>query len=59
MLGCRFSEENRISVIGRYLVKWSLKDCWVIYRNPEGTPEKNDEYLGAPGYGIYPFSQIE
>jgi hypothetical protein len=37
----------------------SLKDCWVIYRNPEGTPKKNDEYLGAPGYGIYPFSQVE
>jgi len=37
----------------------SLKDCWVVYRNPEGTPEKNDEYLGAPGYGLYPFSQIE
>jgi tetratricopeptide (TPR) repeat protein len=37
----------------------SLRDCWVIYRNPEGTPEKNDEYLGAPGYGIYPFSQVK
>ena len=37
----------------------SLKDCWVIYRNPEGTPEKNDEYLGAPGYGIYPFSVVQ
>ncbi len=37
----------------------SLKDCWVVYRNPEGTPEKNDEYLGAPGYGIYPFSRVE
>jgi tetratricopeptide (TPR) repeat protein len=37
----------------------SLRDCWVIYRNPEGTPEMNDEYLGAPGYGIYPFSQVE
>ena len=36
-----------------------LRDCWVIYRNPEGTPEKNDEYLAAPGYGIYPFSQVE
>jgi len=35
-----------------------LRDCWVVYRNPEGTPEKNDEYIGAPGYGIYPFSQI-
>jgi amidase len=31
----------------------------IVYRNPEGTPEKNDEYLGAPSYGIYPFSQIE
>ena len=37
----------------------SLKDCWVVYRNSEGTPENNDEYLGAPGYGIYRFSQIE
>ena len=37
----------------------SLKDCWVVYRNPEGTPEKNDEYLGAPGYGIYPFSPVD
>ncbi len=36
-----------------------LKDCWVVYRNQEGTPENNDEYLGAPGYGIYPFSQVE
>jgi tetratricopeptide (TPR) repeat protein len=36
-----------------------LKDCWVVYRNPEGTPEKNDEYLGAPGYGIYPFSPVD
>ena len=37
----------------------SLKDFWVVYRNPEGTPEKNDEYLGAPGYGIYPLSPVE
>jgi tetratricopeptide (TPR) repeat protein len=37
----------------------SLTDCWVIYRNPEGTPENNDEYLGAPGYGIYPFSVVQ
>ena len=37
----------------------SLKDCWVVYRNPEGTPEKSDEYLGAPGYGIYPFSVVD
>ncbi len=37
----------------------SLKDCWVVYRNPEGTPEKNDEFLGVPGYGVYPFSPVE
>ena len=36
-----------------------LKDCWPVYRNPEGTAEKNDEYLGAPGYGVYPFSPVE
>ncbi len=37
----------------------SLRDCWVVYRNPEGTPENKDEYLGVPGYGIYPFSPVE
>ena len=37
----------------------SLKDCWVVYRNPEGTPENNDEYIGSPGYGLYPFSLVE
>ena len=37
----------------------NLRDCWVVYRNPEGTPGKNDEYLGAPGYGIYPFSLVQ
>jgi hypothetical protein len=36
-----------------------LKDCWIVYRNPEGTHEKKDEYLGAPGYGTYPFSPVE
>ena len=37
----------------------SLNDCWVVYRNPEGTSKNTDEYLGAPGYGIYPFSMEE
>ena len=37
----------------------NLRDCWVVYRNPEWTPENSDEYLGAPGYGIYPFSRVE
>ena len=37
----------------------SLRDCWVIYRNPEGTPQNHDEFIGAPSYGIYPFSLAE
>ena len=37
----------------------NLRDCWVIYRNPEVTPDNNDEFLGAPGYGIYPFSIVD
>ncbi len=37
----------------------NLRDCWVVYRNPEGAPKNNDQYLGAPGYGIYPFSLAE
>lgn len=36
-----------------------LKDCWPIYRNPEGAHQKNDEYLGVPGYKIYPFSPVD
>jgi adenylate cyclase len=36
-----------------------LKDCWPVFHNPEGTPEKNDEYLGVPDYGIFPFSQVQ
>ena len=36
-----------------------LKDCWVVYRNPEGSAENRDEYLGAPGYGLYPFSPVQ
>ena len=35
-----------------------LRDCWPVFRNPEGRPEKNDEYLGVSDYGIYPFSQV-
>jgi hypothetical protein len=37
----------------------SLQDCWVIYRNPEENLDRNDEFLGAPVYGIYPFSMVE
>lgn len=36
-----------------------LKDCWPVYRNPDGTHERTDEYLGVPGYSIYPFSPVD
>jgi len=36
-----------------------LKDCWPVYRNPEGTLKKNDKFLGVPDYGIYPFSPVK
>ena len=37
----------------------NLKDCWVVYRNPEGTPDNNDEYLGVPCYVVFPFSLVK
>lgn len=36
-----------------------LKDCWTIYHNPDGKISNNNEFLGVPDYGIYPFSQIK
>ena len=36
-----------------------LRDCWPVYRNPGGSRQKNDEYLGVPGYEIYPFSLVD
>lgn len=36
-----------------------LKDCFPIYRNPEGMPEKKDEYIGVAVYGFVPFSVID
>ena len=36
-----------------------LKDCTFFYRNPEGTPDSKDEYLGVSIYGIIPFSIVE
>jgi adenylate cyclase len=35
-----------------------LKECCRVYRNPEGTPEKKNEYLWVAGYDIYPFSPV-
>jgi tetratricopeptide (TPR) repeat protein len=33
-----------------------LEDCFPIYNNPEGMPEKKDEYIGVAIYGFVPFS---
>jgi tetratricopeptide (TPR) repeat protein len=36
-----------------------LEDCFPIYDNPEGTPEKMDEYIGVAVYGFVPFSVVD
>lgn len=36
-----------------------LEDCFPIYNNPEGTPEKKDEYIGVAVYGFVPFSVVD
>jgi tetratricopeptide (TPR) repeat protein len=36
-----------------------LEDCFPIYDNPEGTPEKKDEYIGVAVYGFVPFSVVD
>ena len=33
-----------------------MKDCMPIFKNSEPRPEKNEEYITVPVYGIYPFS---
>ena len=35
-----------------------LEDCFPIYDNPEGTPEKKDQYIGVTVYGFVPFSPV-
>ena len=35
-----------------------LVDCFPIYVNPEGMPEKKDEYIGVAVYGFVPFSIV-
>ncbi len=36
-----------------------LEDCFPIYDNPEGMPEKKDEYIGVAYYGFVPFSLVD
>ena len=36
-----------------------LEDCFPIYNNPEGMPEKKDEYIGVAVYGFVPFSIVD
>jgi hypothetical protein len=33
--------------------------CMTVFRNPEGTPEKKDEYLAISDFKIMPFSLVE
>jgi len=36
-----------------------LEDCFPIYNNPEGMPEKKNEYIGMDVYGFVPFSIVD
>jgi adenylate cyclase len=33
-----------------------IKDCMPIFKNPEPRPEKEEEYIATPVYGVSPFS---
>ncbi len=33
-----------------------LRDCAPVFRNPEGSSENKDEYIGISAYGFVPFS---
>jgi hypothetical protein len=30
-----------------------------IFRNPEGTPEMKNEYIGVSDFGFHPFSPVD
>ena len=33
-----------------------IKDCMPVFKNPEPRPEKEEEYIATPVYGVSPFS---
>lgn len=35
------------------------RDCAPVFRNPEGTSENKDEYIGISAYGFVPFSLVD
>ena len=35
------------------------EDCTPVFKNPEGTKEKKDEYIGIAAYGFVPFSVVD
>ena len=35
------------------------RDCFPVFKNPEGTPEKKDEYIGTASYGPVTFSPAD
>jgi adenylate cyclase len=37
---------------------WGLAWCWAVFKNPNGTPERKDEYFFASDLGILPFSPM-
>ena len=56
-LGKSWVESNRLCNQWTSLYS-GLKDCFPIYVNPEGTPEKKEEYIGVSVYGFVPFSVV-
>jgi TolB-like protein/Flp pilus assembly protein TadD len=38
---------------------FGIKHCMTVFRNPEGTLEKEDEYLAISDFGIHTFSPVD
>jgi tetratricopeptide (TPR) repeat protein len=36
--------------------RYGFKHCMTVFRNPEGTPKRKNEYLAISDFGIHPFS---
>ena len=59
------SDTGRSWILGNRLYnQWTdlhggLEDGFPVYKNPEGTPQKMDEYIGIAVYGFVPFSVVD
>jgi hypothetical protein len=37
---------------------WGMEYCSTIFRNPNGSPERKNEYVAVTDYGFTPFSPV-